>query len=43
MKAQIARSNWGEEGFFPVFNQADEIFIKALTLFDQAEQLAERN
>jgi carboxyl-terminal processing protease len=43
IKAQIARSNWGEEGFFPVFNQADEIFLKALTLFDQAEQLAERN
>lgn len=43
IKAQVARSNWGEEGFFPVFNQADEIFLKALTLFDQAEQLAERN
>jgi len=43
VKAQIARSNWGEEGFFPVFNQADEIFLEALTLFEQAEQLAERN
>lgn len=43
VKAQIARSNWGEEGFFPVFNQADEIFLEALTLFEQAERLAERN
>lgn len=43
VKAQIGRSNWGEEGFFPIFNQADEVFVKALTLFEQAEQLAERN
>lgn len=43
VKAHLARSNWGEEGFFPVFNQADEIFVKAVTLFDQAEQLAEKN
>lgn len=43
VKAHIARGNWGEEGFFPVFNQADEIFVKAITMFDQAEQLAHRN
>ncbi len=43
IKAHLARSNWGEEGFFPVFNQADEIFLKAVTMFDQAEQLAERD
>ena len=40
IKAQIARSVWGEDGFFPIFNQTDEIFNRALKLFDEAEQLA---
>lgn len=40
IKALIARSVWGEEGFFPIFNQTDEIFRQALNLFDEAERLA---
>ena len=40
IKSQIARSVWGEEGFFPIFNQTDEIFNMALKLFDEAERLA---
>ena len=40
VKALIARSVWAEEGFFPIFNQTDEIFQQALHLFDEAERLA---
>lgn len=40
VKAQIARSVWEEEGFYPIFNQTDEVFKQALNLFDEAEQLA---
>ncbi len=43
VKAQIARSVWGEEGFFPIFNQTDEIFQQALMLFEEAERLALAN
>ena len=40
VKAQIARSVWNNEGYFPVYNQSDEVFQKALNLFDQAKELA---
>jgi len=43
IRAQIARSVWGEEGFFPIFNQTNEIFQQALKLFDEAEHLALAN
>ena len=38
-KAFIARSQYGEEVFLRVLNEGNEIFIKALTLFNQAEAL----
>lgn len=41
-KAFIARSIWGNEGYYPILNEHNEIFKKAMTLFDEAAQLASR-
>jgi carboxyl-terminal processing protease len=35
IKAQIARKIWNNEGFFPVMNETNEIFLHALKLFDR--------
>ena len=35
VKAQIARKLWGNEGFFPVINDTNEIFLQGLKLFDR--------
>ena len=35
IKAQIARKLWNNDGFFPVMNQTNEIFLQALKLFDR--------
>jgi carboxyl-terminal processing protease len=35
MKAQIARKLWSNEGYFPVLNETNEIFLQALKLFDR--------
>ncbi|MBV6645973.1 MAG: S41 family peptidase [Cyclobacteriaceae bacterium] len=40
LKAYIGRSIWDNEGFYPVINKQNEIFKKALTLFDAAKELA---
>ncbi len=42
MKAQIARVIWNNDGFYPIYNQTNEIFLSALKLFDKAEQLADK-
>ena len=39
-KAEIAKGIWGNEYFYPVINQSNEILQEALTLFEQAEKLA---
>lgn len=39
IKAQIARKIWGNEGFYPVFNQTNEIYLRAVELFDKIPQL----
>jgi carboxyl-terminal processing protease len=39
-KALIARSVWDNKGSFPIFNENNEVFQKALELFDEAEKLA---
>ena len=39
-KAMIARSIWGNEGYYPVFNQTNEMFQQALKHFDEAQELA---
>jgi len=42
IKAYIARNVWNNEGFYPIFNQQNEIFKEALKLFDKAETLAKK-
>jgi carboxyl-terminal processing protease len=39
MKAQIARQVWDYQGFYPIFNETNEILQQAVKLFDQAERL----
>ncbi|TAF63458.1 MAG: S41 family peptidase [Cytophagales bacterium] len=39
LKAWIARSVWQSRGFYPIWFEQDEIFQKALKLFDKAEKL----
>ena len=41
LKAQIARNYWKNEGWYSVLLRADDQFNKALTLFNEAEELAE--
>jgi carboxyl-terminal processing protease len=41
IKAQIARGVWNNEGFFPIYNQTNEIFLEALKLFDEADSITE--
>lgn len=41
-KAYIARGIWDNEGFYPIFNQQDEIFQKAIQLMDEADKIAQR-
>ncbi|HEU5147998.1 MAG TPA: peptidase S41, partial [Chryseosolibacter sp.] len=39
VKAQIARKIWGNEGFYPVFNETNEVFLQAIKLFDRIPEL----
>jgi carboxyl-terminal processing protease len=39
IRAQIARQIWDNEGFYPIFNQTNEVLQQAVKLFDQAEKL----
>ena len=41
IKAEIAKLVWDSEGFYPIFNQQNEVLQAALDLFDEAESLAE--
>lgn len=40
LKAYIARSVWNNKGFYPIFNEENEILSKALTLLEEADKLA---
>ncbi len=40
IKAQIARSIWGNEGWYSVMRSEDNQLQKALTLFPEAEKIA---
>lgn len=42
LKAYIAQNIWNNEGFYPIFNQQNEILQGALKLFDKAEGLAKK-
>ena len=39
VKAQIARKLWGNDGFYPVINETNEIFLHALRVFDRIPEL----
>ncbi|MEP1094346.1 MAG: S41 family peptidase [Cyclobacteriaceae bacterium] len=41
-KAYIARGIWDNEGFYPIFNEQDEVFLKAISLMNEANQLANK-
>lgn len=43
LKAQIARGIWNNDGFYPIYNLSNEIYMQAIKLFDQAELLASGN
>lgn len=40
VKASIARNVWGRESYYPIINEINEIYLEALKLFDEAEELA---
>lgn len=39
VKAQIARKLWGNEGFYPVYNETNEVFQQGVKLFDRIPEL----
>lgn len=39
VKAQIARKLWGNDGFYPVFNETNEVFQQAIKMFDRVPVL----
>ena len=39
LKAQIARQIWQNQGFYPIFNQTNEVLQQAVKMFDEAEKL----
>lgn len=43
IKAQVGRRIWGEEGYYPVINEHDEILVQAIQFFDKAEELSRHN
>lgn len=40
IKAQVARSIWDNQGFYPIFNETNEIFREALKQFGKADEVA---
>ena len=42
LKAFIARTIWGDQGFYPIYHKIDGTFQKSLLLFKEAEKLAMR-
>jgi carboxyl-terminal processing protease len=42
VKAQIARKLWGNSGFYPVFNETNEVFKQAVKMFDRIPELDRR-
>ena len=42
IKAQIARKIWKNDGFFPIFNETNEILQQAVKLFDRIPDLKRR-
>lgn len=41
-KAYIARGIWDNQGFYPIFNEQDEIYNRAIQLMDEADKIAQQ-
>ncbi|WP_420317621.1 S41 family peptidase [Ekhidna sp.] len=41
-KAYIARGIWDNDGFYPIFNEQDEIFQQAIKMMDEADKIVRR-
>ena len=39
LKADLARRAWGDDAWYPIINQLNEVYIQALKLFPEAEKL----
>lgn len=39
IKAQIARKIWGNQGFYPIMNETNEIFLQSLKVFEKMPEL----
>jgi carboxyl-terminal processing protease len=39
IKAQIARKIWGNEGFYPIMNETNEIFLQSIKVFEKMPEL----
>ncbi|HMQ00965.1 MAG TPA: S41 family peptidase, partial [Cyclobacteriaceae bacterium] len=39
VKAQIARKIWNNEGFYPIFNETNEILQQAIKMFDKVPEM----
>ena len=39
VKAQIARRIWNNEGFYPIYNENNEVLQQAIRLFDRIPDL----
>ena len=42
VKAQIARKIWNNNGFFPIFNETNEILQQAIKMFDRIPEINRR-
>ena len=40
VKAQIARKLWNNDGFYPIMNNTNEVFLQAMKLFDHIPELS---
>ena len=40
LKAEIARRVWGNSGFYPIFNETNEVLQQAIKLFDRIPELS---
>jgi carboxyl-terminal processing protease len=40
IKAQIARRLWGNEGYYPIFNETNEVFLQSVKLFGKIPLLS---
>jgi carboxyl-terminal processing protease len=40
IKAEVARNVWGNENFYPIFNETNEVLQQAIKLFDRIPELS---